>query len=97
MFFSVVGAIIYIAGRNAEIRDNAKPWKWWGALPMALALMAGWRPFMSVRDGFYQAAIEPNGKKMLYAHYGAFLVPVLVIIGLVAWQIMDTKRRADEA
>jgi hypothetical protein len=96
VFFSAVGAVIYVSGRNAEIRDAAKPWKWWAALPFGLALLAGWRPFMSIRDSFYQAAIEPNGKKMLYAHYGSFLLPLIVMGGIAAWQYMDTRRRAAE-
>jgi hypothetical protein len=96
LFFVVVGAIIWVTGRNAQLKDNAKPWKWFAALPLFLAMVYGWAPFWRVRDGFYRAAIEPFGKKMQMAHYAAFLVPFVCVAALAAWEFYDQKRDAQE-
>lgn len=97
VFFAVVGVIIWIAGRNAQLKDQAKPWKWAAVIPFFLAAYAGWDPFFRATfDGFYKAAIEPFGKKMQIAHIAAFLVPVLCVAALAAWEFVD-HRRAVEA
>ena len=92
IFFAVIGAIIWIAGRNAELKAQAKPWKWAAALPFLIALLAGWGPFIRLRDSFYEAAIHPFGKKMEMAHYAAFLLPVLCMAALAGWEFWDHKR-----
>ena len=97
VFFAVVGVVIWIAGRNAELKDRAKPWKWFAALPFALAAYAGWDPFFRASfDTFYKAAIEPYGKKMQFAHVAAFWIPVFCILGLAVWEYIDRKRASEE-
>lgn len=92
VFFAIVGTVIWIAGRKAEIRDNAKPWKWAAAAPFFLAVCTGWGPFMRIRDTFYRAALEGYGKKMELAHYGALLLPLLCVAGLGAWEWFEQTR-----
>jgi hypothetical protein len=96
LFFATIGIIIWLAGRNAELKDNAKPWKWAAVLPFFLALSAGWGPFFSLRDSFYRAYLEPFGKKMEIAHYAAFLLPLLAIAALAGWEFWDHKRAREE-
>jgi len=93
MFFSLVGVAIWIAGRNAELKHGAKPWKWFAVIPFVLAGYAGWDPFFRAAfDSFYRAAIEPYGKKMQVAHYAAFWFPILCVIILALWEFVDRRR-----
>lgn len=91
VFFAAIGVIVWVAGRNAELKDQAKPWKWLAALPFALALITGVEPLLKIRDFFYAAAIRPFGEKMQIAHYAAFLVPLLCVVGLAAWEVIYRK------
>ena len=97
LFFTAVGIVIWIAGRNAELKEHAKPWKWFAAIPLALAAYAGWDPFFRITfDNFYKAAIEPYGKKMQWAHIAAFWLPVLCVCLLGVWELVDRKRLSQE-
>jgi hypothetical protein len=97
LIFSVFGVVMWIGSRNAELKTGKpRPWKWAAAIPFLIALYTGWDPIARVRDFMYREAIEPLGKKMLMAHYAAFLVPVVALIALAVWHYMDVKRVASE-
>jgi hypothetical protein len=92
IFLTLVAVAIWIAGRTAELKHGAGPYKWAAALPLFIALVLGWSPFMRMRDFIYRLAIQPFGTKMSVAHYAAFMLPILCIAALVGFEYWDRKR-----
>jgi hypothetical protein len=63
---------------------------------MFLALIFGWSPFMRMRDFIYRLAIEPFGGKMKFAHYAAFMLPIVCVAALAGYEYWDRKRNHPE-
>jgi hypothetical protein len=87
----MIAAAIWLSGRTAQLKQGVGPWKWWAAVPMALALLLGWRPFDKLQDFLYRDAIEMLGSRMEMAHYAAFLFPTASIIGLALYEILERR------
>lgn len=96
VFMAAVAVIIWIGARSSELKTSAKrPWKWVAVLPLLVAFKAGITYMLDVRDPFYQSAISGYGKKMVFAHYCAFFIPLLALIGVAVWQVFDARRSTE--
>lgn len=93
VLLTIVGAIVYLFGRNAEFKMQSK-WKWWALAPFLLGLWTGFGPASYLSDPVYRAAVDEYGKKMLFAHYGAFIVPFVGVLVAVGWHLLDRKLEA---
>jgi hypothetical protein len=67
--------------------------KWLGFVPLLLALWKGWDYLSSTFDSFYTSQASYGGW-LQRMHYAAFVIPVLGIIGLVVWYVLDKRRVA---
>jgi hypothetical protein len=93
-FFSLGAVIIWFSGHVAEVKGGRKvPWKWSAALLFFLALWSGWAPFHAVQlsdtAAFYKSQFEGAGRKWVAAHYLAFLLPFLIIVGIAAFHAVE--------
>lgn len=96
VFMAAAAAIIWIGARSTELKTSTKrPWKWAAILPLLLAFKAGVTAVMNVGDPFYRSAIAGYGKKMVFSHYAAFVIPLLVLIGVFVWQALDARRSTE--
>ncbi len=87
---AVVGAIVWILGCRLEEDDGSGKVKWLAVLPMAFALIKGLGMMLKVAGGSVDAVLYRDligGRKMLLAHYAAFVVPLLIAGGLVAYYL----------
>lgn len=89
-FLGLIGAVVFISGRSAELKMGAT-WKWWALLPMALALWIGFKPVKYLFDPVYRGAAEEYGRKMILGHYMAFGFPVILILAAVAWHFAEKR------
>lgn len=93
---SVAGALIWILGCRFEDDDGSPLVKWLAVLPIAFGLIKGSGLMLKVIGNsfdavFYRDAI--GGRKMLFAHYAAFVIPLLIAIGIAVW--FSVRRRQD--
>lgn len=93
---ATMGIAIWVSGRRAELKYSARPWKWLASLPFALSLFAALIPLVKVSDFFYRTALEPLGKKTEIAHYAAILLPLLGLLSLAVWELVDRKQGREE-
>ena len=93
---TVVGVAIWIIGRRLE-EDDASPLIKWACAPFLLfGLFKGFDRFTNVVGNSTMAVMYRDvfgGRKMLIAHYLAFFLPLIAIIALVAWYVMDKRSR----
>jgi hypothetical protein len=87
---ALIGVAIYSIFKVLENKAKKNdPRKWIGAAPLLLGLILGWSPFSLIRDKFYYESIKFHGDKMIWAHYGAFIVPILGLVGIGVWFLLD--------
>src|SRR4051794_478128 len=74
-----LGFVIFYAGWFVENRLTKAPWKWIAVAPVAYAIVVGFDTMQKYRDPFYSSLIDSagGGRKMVFAHYGSFVIPIL--------------------
>ena len=87
---TVLAAVIFYFGWRVENRLMKAPWKWVAFVPLAYALYLGLTLVIAYQDPFYVAKVG-EGKKMAFVHYGALLVPLLGLIGIVLFHFFNHK------
>lgn len=85
-----VGLAIYIVFRLLESKaEKPSNVKYIGLVPLVIALILGWPQFSLIRDKFYYESIKFRGDKMVWAHYGAFIIPLVFLLGIGIWILVD--------
>ncbi|MCB8933446.1 MAG: hypothetical protein M9921_00720 [Fimbriimonadaceae bacterium] len=85
---AILGALIWILGNRYEEDDGSPLVKWIAVAPVGFALVKGFSLVLRVMGNSVDAVIYRDaigGRKMLFAHYAAFVIPLLVAIGIAAW------------
>ena len=88
---AIIGAVIWILGCRLEEDDGSSKIKWIAVLPMGFALIKGLGMMLKVVGGSVDAVLYRDvigGRKMLLAHYGSFVIPLLIAGALVAYYLM---------
>jgi hypothetical protein len=88
---TLLGGLIFYFGWWYENRMTKAPWKWIAFAPLAYGLFVGWGYMSSIMDPLYQAAMPGLGRKMVVAHYAAFILPALGAIGVVLFHFFNHK------
>lgn len=93
VLFSLVGIGIFAAGKAQENREmKVRNWKWAAFFPLAIALYSGITTANCMRDYFYWSTMmEFAAKKYGVSHFGALLVPIFSIAGILFWQWRSTR------
>lgn len=87
----VIGLIIYGIGYYLEVNTKKAPWKTMGAIiPMAIGAFMGIGPVKYINDPFYRSTAE--GSKMLLSHWGALVLPLLGILGVLLVNLIQKKQ-----
>lgn len=90
---TLLGCVIFYAGWWVENRLTKAPWKWIALAPVGYAIYMGYG-FLSkfIGDPFYYDAVTTESvKKMTVAHYGALVVPVLGLVGIILFHFFNHK------
>lgn len=88
---TLLGGVIFYFGWYVENRLTKAPWKWLAFVPLAYGLYIGYGYMTAYMNPFYQAAMPGGGKKMMVAHYGAFILPLLGVIGVILFHFFNHK------
>lgn len=88
---TLVGGLIFYFGWWVENRLTKAPWKWLAFIPLGYGLWVGYTYMTNYMNPFYQAAMPGAGKKMLVAHYAAFIIPLLGVIGVILFHFFNHK------
>lgn len=84
--------LVFYFGWWIENRFTKAPWKWLALLPIGYALYTGGALALRYQDPFYQSMLVAGGqKKMMAAHYGAFLIPLLGLVGIILFHFFNHK------
>lgn len=90
IWFALAAVICYFAYKF-EWDGKKAPWKWAALLPLLVGLIIGVSAFHLVRDPNYdQLGI---GKKVTYALWATFILPLLGMAGFAFWQFWAKKQQ----
>ena len=93
---AVAGFAIWAVGCRLEDDDGSQMVKWLAGVPLVLGLINGGGWISKVLGSSPEAVMYRDaigGRKMLFAHIGAFAFPLVVVIALVVWYV--ARKRAD--
>ncbi|HWA82459.1 MAG TPA: hypothetical protein VG820_03435 [Fimbriimonadaceae bacterium] len=89
---TILAWIIFYAGWWVENRLMKAPWKWLAVLPVAYGIYIGIDDVIKISDPFYRSAVGVGAmKKMIAAHYGALIIPVLGLAGIILFHFFNHK------
>lgn len=88
---TLLGGLIFYFGWWYENRMSKAPWKWIAFAPLAYGLLVGWGYMSNIMNPWYQAAIPGISRKLVAAHYGAFILPALGVIGVLLFHFFNHK------
>jgi hypothetical protein len=91
---TLIAWLIFYAGWYVENRLVKAPWKWLAILPIAYAIWSGWNDYLSrwLGDPVYRSAVAVGAaKKMMAAHWGAFFIPFLGLVGIILFHFFNHK------
>ena len=91
IWFVIAAAICYFAYK-AEWAGRKALWKWAALVPLLIGLVQGISAVMLVTNSFYDQLLL--SKKVTYALWADFALPVLGILGFGYWQYW-TRRQQD--
>jgi hypothetical protein len=85
--------LIFYAGWWVENRLTKAPWKWLAIPPVGYAIYLGVRYVFKFQDPFYRDLVDSagGGKKMIAAHYGSLVLPVLGLAGIILFHFFNHK------
>lgn len=86
---TLLGAILFWVLKSRRAKGLSAPTKWLGVAPMVVGAILGLGPFNNIRDPFYNSSVRILGDKTVWGHYGAFVIPVLGIVTLGLWHLLD--------
>lgn len=92
----LAGLVIWFIGCRIEDDDGSAIIKWFAGVPLLVGLVLGFGKISKVLGSSPEAMIYRDaigGRKMLFAHIGAFALPVMAVIALAVWYFM--RKRAD--
>lgn len=90
LILSLIAFSLFSFFRYRENRKSGPPMaKWLALLPAMVAMVIGYGSFSLIRDKFYYESIKFRGDKMIWAHYVAFILPIVIIVAAVAWFLLD--------
>lgn len=91
---TILALIIFFIGWRLEKGGRKAPWKWIALLPIGYGLYVGWFSYLWpwVSDPIYsQEAGRGMAKRMLAAHWGAFLIPLLALATMILFQVFRDR------
>jgi hypothetical protein len=92
VLLTIAGCGIFYMGWYVENRLTKAPWKWIALLPIGYAMMLGWGYVSDWSEAFYRADVGVgNERKMMAAHYGALIIPILGVIAIVLFHFFNHK------
>lgn len=93
MLLTVVGVIIWFYGWRKGREGRKSPIKWFGVVVLGAAAIIASGPFLRVlTDQPYMKDVVHSSRRLLYmGFYPSFVLPVILIIGFVAWHFYDQK------
>lgn len=93
------GMLLYGLALRQELLGNRVRWKWLPIAVLALGAIAGFGPFWNYIGSSSDAELYRGsipGRKMLIAHYSAFLLPLLCIAGTLLYDLWRRRRQVRE-
>ncbi|HVT12932.1 MAG TPA: hypothetical protein VHE55_11760 [Fimbriimonadaceae bacterium] len=89
---TILAWIIFYAGWWVENRLMKAPWKWLAVAPIAYGVWVGIGDVINISDPFYRSAVGVGAmKKMIAAHYGALIIPVIGLAGIILFHFFNHK------
>src|ERR1051325_2865477 len=85
--------VIFYFGWWVEKKKNVKaPWKWLSLAPVAFGIYVGFDYVRQILDPFYQQLVGVGMmKKMVAAHWGALIIPLIGLAGIVLFHFFNHK------
>jgi hypothetical protein len=94
---TLLGCVIFYAGWWVENRLTKAPWKWIALAPVGYAIYMGICDVSNFRNPFYYSAVTTESvKKMTFAHYGALVLPLLGLAGIILFHFFNHKLDLDQ-
>ena len=89
------GLLIWWMAMMAEEKGKPASWKWFGFALLLIAMGFGFQSFekmigQSPDDLLYRSSL-PSNRRFAMAHYAAFVIPALAIVGCIVWQFAGKK------
>ena len=96
------GLLAYLLGEFNESLKGGTVWKWVGGVILGLGALSGFRYFLAMISGsfegkLYQAQIFQ--RRVVYAHYAAFWLPLIclgIVIAISYWRKKQRRLIYDE-
>jgi hypothetical protein len=88
---TMLALLIFYAGWRIEVKGGKAPWKWLAMAPGLFALYIGILYVSNYQNPLYYSLVVGAGKKMMYAHYGALIFPLLGVAGIVFFHFFNHK------
>lgn len=93
LLLTFFGALVFGLTVDAGLKKGRlAPSRYVGIALIALALMAGFKDAWMLVDGFNRSALAAVGKKVLYAHYLAGLVPFIALLICIVIDAVSRRR-----
>jgi hypothetical protein len=95
LLLTFFGALVYglVIDGNLK-RRKLTPSRWVGVALIALALVSGFPATWELTDSFKRTSYGDIGKKMLFAHYGAGLIPLIALLVCLGVDLWSRRRLA---
>lgn len=95
VIFTAFGVLVWGMAMLAESKGKVATWKWLGIGLLIIGMVFGFQYFEkmiggSPDDTLYRANL-PSNRRFQFAHYGAFLLPVLATVLCFLWQFSTRK------
>ncbi len=88
--------LIFYAGWWVENRLTKAPWKWIALAPVLYALYIGIGWMLRFQEPVYNSLVTTgSAKKMIAAHYGSVIIPILGLIAIVLFHFFNHKLNLD--
>jgi hypothetical protein len=92
----IIAVPIFLYGMKVQKEGGSARLKWIALIPLALAAVWGLRYVLFVTNPTNVAILEGFGQmseRGKIAHYAAFILPIVAIIALIVWAIMDKRSK----
>jgi predicted ABC-type exoprotein transport system permease subunit len=88
------GALLYgLAWLNWRSNAVLPNYRWVAVILALLALFIGVKTMLTMSDPFYRTAIAPEGRKIVFSHYLAPALPVLLLLTIAVMEGVVKRRR----
>ena len=98
--FTFFGLLVWRMAMMAEEKGKVASWKWLGLVLIVIGLGFGFTSFERMigqgpDDVLYRANL-PSNRRFFMAHYAAFIIPALAIVGCIISQFTGRKSAPPE-